>query len=257
MDLGIAGRAALVCASTSGLGLGTARALAADGARVVITGRTAERAEQVAATIPGAVGVGVDLTADGGVDLLLEATREAVGSPDILVLNGPGPAPGTAADVDAAGIEQAVRTLVLPQQRLVAGVLPTMIERGWGRILSISSTSVQAPIPRLALSNVGRSALLGYLKTLAGEVARHGITVNTLLPGRIETPRVRGLDEANAERLGRSVEEVAAESRAAIPMGRYGDPDEFGAVAAFLCSGPAGYVTGSAIRCDGGLVPTV
>ncbi|MEU6041777.1 SDR family oxidoreductase [Actinomadura sp. NPDC047616] len=257
MHLGLAGRTALVCASTSGLGRATARALAEEGATVVVTGRSGERAEEVAGELPNAVGVGCDLVADGGAERLLTAAREAVGDLDILVLNGPGPVPGPARATGTAGIEQAIATLVKPQQILVQGVLPAMLEKGWGRILSISSTSVQAPLANLALSNLGRAALAGYLKTLATEVAAQGVTVNSLLPGRIATPRARQVDEAAAQRTGRPLHEVEAASKAAIPAGRYGEPDEFGAVAAFLCSAQAAYITGTAVRCDGGLVPTL
>jgi 3-oxoacyl-[acyl-carrier protein] reductase len=257
MDLGLTGRTALVCASTSGLGLATARALAAEGATVVVNGRSADRAEEIAAELPGAVGVGVDLVSPGGAERLLAQARETVGEIDVLVLNGPGPAPGTAQDVDTAGIEDAVATLVLPQQRLVAAVLPGMVERGWGRVLSISSSAVQAPIPGLALSNLARAGLAGYLKTLAGEVAAAGVTVNSLLPGRIATPRARAVDEAVAERTGRPLDEVETAALATIPAGRFGDPAEFGAVAAFLCGEPAAYLTGLAVRCDGGMVPVL
>lgn len=257
MQFGLAGKTALICASTSGLGRATARALAEEGVHVVVTGRSGERAKEVAGELPGAVGVGCDLIADGGAEQLLTAAREAVGDLDILVLNGPGPAPGPARATDTTGIEQAIATLVTPQQILVRGTLPAMVEKGWGRILSISSTSVQAPLPNLSLSNIGRAALAGYLKTLAAEVAAHGVTVNSLLPGRIATPRARQIDEAAAERTGRPLDEVEAASKATIPAGRYGEPDEFGAVAAFLCSTQAAYITGSALRCDGGMVPTL
>ncbi|MEU6662014.1 SDR family oxidoreductase [Streptomyces sp. NPDC046821] len=257
MHFGLAGKTALVCASTSGLGRATARALAEEGVTVVVTGRSGDRAKEVADSLPGAVGVGCDLVADGGAQQLLTAAREAVGDLDILVLNGPGPAPGTALTTDAAGIGQAVATLVTPQNALVQAVLPAMLDKGWGRILSISSTSVEAPMPNLSLSNLGRAALAGYLKTLATEVAARGVTVNSLLPGRIATPRARQIDEAAAENTGRSLHDVEAASKATIPAGRYGEPDEFGAVAAFLCSTQAAYITGTALRCDGGLVPTL
>ncbi|MER5390543.1 SDR family oxidoreductase [Saccharopolyspora sp. NPDC002686] len=257
MELGLQGKTALVCASTSGLGRATARALAEEGATVVVTGRSSDRAKEVAGNLPNAVGIGCDLVADGGAEQLITAAREAVGELDILVLNGPGPAPGPARDTDTAGIEQAIDTLVKPQQLLVSSVLPAMLEKGWGRILSISSTSVEAPMPNLSLSNLGRAALAGYLKTLATEVAAQGVTINSLLPGRIATPRARQIDEAAAQRTGRSLSEVESASQAAIPAGRYGEPDEFGAAAAFLCSAPAAYITGTALRCDGGLVPTL
>ncbi|GAA4879191.1 SDR family oxidoreductase [Actinomycetospora straminea] len=257
MDLGLAGRSALVCASTSGLGRATAAALARNGARVVVSGRSAERARAAAEELPGAVGIGADLVAPGGAEELFAATVDQVGSPDILVLNGPGPPPGTARDVDADGVRSAIDTLVVPHQVLLELALPEMVRRGWGRVLSISSTSIEAPIPGLALSNLARAALAGHLKTLAAEVAPSGVTVNSLLPGRIATPRAEQIDTAVAERTGRPREDVEADVRATIPVGRYGDPEEFGAAAAFLCSVPAAYITGTALRCDGGMVPTL
>jgi len=257
MELGLAGRTALVCASTSGLGLATARALADEGVTVVVTSRSAERAKEVADTMPAAVGVGCDLVAAGGADELYTAAKGLVGGIDILVLNGPGPAPGTATETVTSGVDDAIDTLVKPQQQLVRLVLPSMQAQRWGRILSIGSTSVVAPIPNLALSNLGRAALAGYLKTLATEVASSGITVNSLLPGRIATPRAQKIDEAAAARAGVPVAEIAAASASQIPAGRYGDPDEFGAAAAFLCSAQASYITGTGIRCDGGMVPTL
>jgi 3-oxoacyl-[acyl-carrier protein] reductase len=257
MDLGLAERTALVCASTSGLGLATARALCEDGARVVVTGRSSERAEETAAALPNAIGIGCDLlSADGAARLFGESTKR-VGKIDILVLNGPGPAPSAAADVDHAALDSAVATLVKPQVELVRSVLPVMQAQCWGRILSISSTSVVAPIADLVLSNLGRAALAGYLKTLATEVAAQGITVNSLLPGRIATSRSRHTDEAIAARSGVSFADVEQSSIGLIPAGRYGEPDEFGAMAAFFCSARASYVTGTALRCDGGLVPTL
>jgi 3-oxoacyl-[acyl-carrier protein] reductase len=257
MDLGLAERTALVCASTSGLGLATARALSEDGATVVVTGRSSERAEQVAATLPNAIGIGGDLVAPDGATRLFDESTKRLGKIDILVLNGPGPAPATAAAVDAAGIDSAVAALVKPQVQLVNSVLPAMQAQGWGRILSISSTSVVAPIANLTLSSLGRAALAGYLKTLANEVAGQGITVNSLLPGRIATPRARQVVEASAAKSGLSYADAEKSVTAEIPVGRYGEPDEFGAVAAFLCSARASYVTGTALRCDGGLVPTL
>ncbi|MDL5158488.1 SDR family oxidoreductase [Actinomycetospora termitidis] len=253
MDLGLGGRTALVCASTSGLGEATARALAAEGARVVVSGRRADRAAAIAAELPDAVGVGVDLTADGAPERLVEAAGEV----DVLVLNSGGPPPSVATEVDAGQITTALVPLLLAQQRLVSLVLPGMRRRGWGRILAVGSTGVVAPIPGLALSNIGRAALGGYLKTLAGEVAADGVTVNMLLPGSIATARMAAVAAATAEREG--IEQAEAEARVAagIPARRFGDPAEFGAVAAFLCSDAASYVTGTATRCDGGQVPSL
>lgn len=254
MDLGLRGRTAVVAASTSGLGEAVARALAAEGASVVISGRRGERARQIAAELPSAVGVEVDLSDPSGPAALVEAATTAFGPVDIAVLNGPGPKPGPAAGLTADDVEAALSSLVKAQHRLVCLVLPGMRERGWGRVLAIGSSGIVSPLPGLAASNLGRSALAGYLKTLAGEVAADGVTVNLLLPGRVATDRLAALDEAAAGRTGRSVEQVQADSRSRIPAGRYGRPEEFGAVGAFLCSAAAGYVTGVALRCDGGLV---
>ncbi|ABK73181.1 SDR family oxidoreductase [Mycolicibacterium smegmatis] len=254
MDLKIKDRVALVLASTAGLGAATARALAAEGAHVVITGRNAERAERLAASLPSATAVPVDLTEPRAVEHLLTATREAYGEPDIVVLNGPGPKPGAAADLDAEDIDTIGDLLLKTHVRLVKAVLPHMRAQGWGRILAIGSSGVQAPIPMLAASNIGRAGLAAYLKTLASEVAADGVTVNLQLPGRIATDRVAALDEAAAQRQGRSPDEVRAASEASIPAGRYGTPDEFGALAAFLCSSAASYITGTAVRCDGGML---
>ncbi|GAA1135114.1 MULTISPECIES: SDR family oxidoreductase [Streptomyces violaceusniger group] len=254
MDLGLTGRTAVVAASTGGLGRAVAEALAAEGARVVVSGRRGEVAEEVAAGLPEAIGVEVDLTAPDGPRVLMDAAYAAYGHVDILVLNGPGPAPGRAADVGATELAGAAESLLIAQARLVAAALPAMRERGWGRILAIGSSGVTAPLAGLALSNAGRAALAGYLKTLAAETAADGVTVNLLLPGRIATDRVARLDAATAEREGRTAEAVAAASRATIPAGRYGTTEEFGAVAAFLCGAPASYLTGTAVRCDGGLV---
>jgi 3-oxoacyl-[acyl-carrier protein] reductase len=254
VDLGLSGRCAVVCASTGGLGEAIARALGAEGADVVVSGRRGERAKEIAAQLPSAVGVEVDLTAPDGPATLVAAARDAFGEVDVLVLNGPGPTPGPAAGVDDAGIDSAVETLLRPQLRLLALTLPAMRSRGWGRVLAVGSSGVASPLPNLALSNLGRSALAGYLKTLAAEVAPDGVTVNLLLPGRIATERVAFLDESAASRTGTPVDAVVAQAKATIPAGRYGEPAEFGAAAAFLCSAPASYVTGTALRVDGGLV---
>ena len=254
MELGLQGRTAVVAASTGGLGEAVARALAAEGAAVVVSGRRGDRAAAIAAELPRAVGVEVDLATDDGPARLVEAAEQAFGPVDVAVLNGPGPKPGTAAGLSADDLDTALSSLVRTQHRLVSLVLPGMRERGWGRVLAIGSSGIVSPLPNLAASNVGRAALAGYLKTLSAEVAADGVTVNLLLPGRVATDRLGSLDAAAAERTGRSVEQVQAESRSRIPAGRYGRPEEFGAVGAFLCSELAGYVTGVALRVDGGLV---
>lgn len=257
MDLGISGRTALVCASTAGLGAATARALAAEGCRVAFSGRRGEVARSSAAEFDGCVGIEADLGSAAGARALYDETVRRLGPPDILVLNGPGPRPGTASTVTPDDVSAAAAALVEVPVALVAAALPHLREQHWGRILGIGSSGVQAPLPGLALSNLGRAGLAGYLKTLATEVAGDGVTVNLLLPGRIDTDRVRALDAAAADRTGRTPAEVAAESAASIPAGRYGRPEEFGAAAAFLCSTPASYITGVAVRCDGGMVPVL
>ena len=257
MDLQIQGKTALVAASTSGLGLAAARALAHEGARVVITGRRGAVAAQIAAELPEAVGLAADLNTDEGLESAMAAATDAYGPIDILVLNGPGPKPGAAAALSTHDLASAFDLLVKPQHTLISKVLPGMRKRRWGRILAIGSSGIAAPLPNLALSNTGRAALAGYLKTLAAEVALDAVTVNMLLPGRIATDRVAELDLAAAKRRSRTVEAIQQESRSTIPARRYGNPSEFGAAAAFLCSGPASYITGVALRCDGGLVRTL
>jgi len=257
MDLGLEGRSALVCASTGGLGLASARALAAEGARVAVTGRREEVARQIASTLPGAVAIQADLREPGSGQALAEAARDALGPIDVLVLNGPGPAPGLASELDGSAAIAAADLLVRPHVELVGGLLPAMRERGWGRIIAVGSSGIITPLPRLASSNLGRAALVGYLKTLAAEVARDGVTVNLVIPGRIATDRVAELDRAAADRAGLSVDEVRSASEAGIPAGRYGRPEEFAAAVTFLAGMPAGYITGSSIRCDGGIIANI
>ncbi|PRB42649.1 3-oxoacyl-ACP reductase [Arthrobacter sp. MYb23] len=267
MDLGIAGKTALVAASTGGLGLAVARALAAEGVRVAIVGRRRDRAKEIVAELQAAYGSGslgargfdalaieADLTTPEGIESAVEQTVADLGPIDILVLNGPGPKPGAAATLSSDDIAAAFDLLVKPHHALVSHVLPGMRERRWGRILAIGSSGVTAPLPNLAVSNTGRAALAGYLKTLAAEVALDEVTVNLLLPGRIATDRVTQLDHAAAKRRGTTLEDIQLESRKTIPARRYGEPAEFGAAAAFLCSAPASYITGVALRCDGGLI---
>lgn len=253
MDLGIGGRTALVCASTSGLGLGIARALADEGARTVLCGRRGELAAREAAALPAAIGVGIDLDQPSAAQQLLQETVEAFGPVQILVLNSGGPPAGLAAEQDRESLQSALDRLLLPQQELIRLCLPAMLDRRWGRILAVGSSGVVEPLPGLALSNVARAALAALLKTLAGEVADCGVTVNMLLPGRIATDRVAALDRQRADKGGRTLEAEQAASEATIPAGRYGTPEEFGATAAFLASDAASYITGVQLRVDGGL----
>jgi 3-oxoacyl-[acyl-carrier protein] reductase len=257
MDLGLHGRVAVVCASTGGLGAAVAEALAVEGARVVVSGRRGELAEEIAARLPAAVGTGVDLLAADGADRLLDFAESAFGPPDILVLNGPGPRAGRVTDVKENELGEAIDALLTVHHRLLVRALPHMRNQGWGRVLAIGSSAVVAPIGDLALSGIGRTALASYLKMLADEVAQDGVTVNMLLPGRIDTDRVQRIDAHRALRSGHPPTAERAASEAAIPARRYGTPAEFGATAAFLCSGQAAYVTGGAVRCDGGASPVL
>ena len=254
MDLGIAGKNVLVPGSSSGIGLAIARALGGEGANVVLAARRRETVEAEAARLPAAVGLAIDLTDDGAPEELVRRAEEAYGPVDVLVLNSGGPPPGGAADMSAEEAAAAVNQLLFQHIRLTSLVLPGMRRRGWGRIIAVGSSGVQLPLPNLALSNMARAGLAGYLKTLAAEVAGDGVTVNMVLPGRIDTARVQSLDAAASGRSGKQPEEVRAASEATIPAGRYGRPEEFAAVVAFLAGNPASYVTGEQIRCDGGLV---
>lgn len=254
MDLRIKDRNALVVASTAGLGLASAEALSAEGARVVISGRSEDLAKEITARLPELQFIKVDLAQQGaGIDLAKKATDTA-GEIDILVLNSGGPKIGPARSIDRNSYLEALEFLMLQQLEIVNALLPKMIERRWGRIIGIGSTAIQNPNPDLALSAVIRSSLAAYLKILSREVGEFGITVNMVHPGRIDTDRVRSIDAAAADRKSIPLDQVQAQSRASIPMGRYGRVEEFGALVAFLASESAGYINGEQIRVDGGKV---
>jgi 3-oxoacyl-[acyl-carrier protein] reductase len=253
MDLGLTGKRALVLGASRGLGAAIARTLAVEGATVTAAARGRERIEAWRAEMaPDAaarvIAASVDMADLASVDALLDA----VGAVDCLLLNAGGPPPGAAMEQDRAAWLKHFEPMAANLFHVAGRLLPGMIERGWGRILTVASSGVEQPIPNLALSNGIRGAVAGWSKTLAAEVARHGVTVNLILPGRIATQRVEELDSANASKAGKPVEEVAKASAAAIPAGRYGDPQEFADMATFLLSARAGYVTGSMIRVDGG-----
>lgn len=254
MELAISGRTAIVLGATSGLGWAVAEGLAGEGVQLVLVARDAAQVAERASLLPSAVGVVADLTEPDAPARIAAAAREAYGDVDILVLNGGGPAPGTASTIGAGEVDAAVDLLLKPHVALVQELLGDMTTREWGRIIAIGSSGVQQPIPNLALSNIGRAALAGYLKTLASEVAGSGVTVNMVLPGRIDTARVAQLDRAAAGRTGTTPEAARQASEATIPVGRYGTPEEFAAVAVFLAGQPAAFVTGEQVRCDGGLL---
>jgi len=262
MDFGIKGKGALVMSSSRGLGFGIAEALAAEGANVVLTGRTEAslkaNAEAINARGQGQASYMVaDLMDADAMVPLVEFAQGKLGAIDILVNNTGGPPPGRMVDADVSTLSKHFNAMVLRIAELTQLVLPGMRERGWGRVITVGSSGVVQPIPNLGLSNAIRSALVGWSKSLSNDLAAEGITVNMLLPGRIHTDRVDELDEAAAKRTGKSLDEARAASRATIPAGRYGKVEEFGSVAAFLASTQASYVTGSLIRCDGGSIKSV
>lgn len=264
MDLGLEGKVALVMAGTSGLGRAAAAALAAEGVRVCLTGRDAAHASEVAAAITPAdatvgevMGVGMDVEDLTSVECAIRACETKLGPVDIAVLNGPGPAPANPSEVSVEAAEAAFTRLVSPHLTAINLVLPGMRERGWGRIIAIASTAVITASQQLVLSTMGRSALVGYLKALAGEVGADGVTVNVVHPGRVLTPRIEQLDEDQAQRSGVSTQQVRSEFESQIPVRRLGRPQELGQAVAYLASEAAAYVTGSAIRVDGGSTPVM
>lgn len=257
MDLGVDGRRALVTGASRGLGRAIALALAGEGVRVIAVARNRERLDELAASTPpgrGSISARVcDLSDAAAIDGL----ADALAGVDILVLNSGGPPAGpVTATADAIWSAQ-FDTLFLSAVRLTRLALAGMRTRGFGRIITVVSSAVIQPIPNLGVSNSLRLALVGWAKTLAGEVAGAGITVNCVAPGRIATDRVAELDRAQAAREGIALEEVERRSRASIPVGRYGDPEEFAAVVSFLASARASYVTGGVVRVDGGLIRSV
>lgn len=256
MDLGIKDRRALVCASSKGLGRGCAEALAAEGVQLVLNARGSEALEATAAAIRTAHGVDVttvaaDITSEEG----QAAVLAAAGAVDILVTNAGGPPPGMWTDWDRDDFIAAFDANLLTPIALIKSLLPGMMDRGWGRIVNITSVAVKAPIPVLGLSNTARSGLTGYVAGVSRQVAGSGVTINNLLPGLHDTDRLAMLDAVDAAARGIS-EQAAREARTAtVPAGRFGTSEEFGAACAWLCSDKAGFVIGQNILLDGGAFP--
>jgi len=249
MDLGIDGRVALVTGASRGLGEGIAVALAAEGARVAVSARSAERLRAVAERTGGRA-YAHDSSDLDGVDGLVEAVQADLGPVEILITNTGGPPPGPdALSFTREQWEAAYRDLMLAPMALVERVLPGMRERGWGRVVNVASTSVREPIAVLMLSNAHRAGTLAAFKTIARQVAGDGVTLNSLITGRIATDRL-------AELSG-SLENAQAGAREQVPAGRLGTAEEFAAAAVFLCSEPASYVTGTALPVDGGLMASI
>ncbi|MEO0668562.1 MAG: SDR family oxidoreductase [Pseudomonadota bacterium] len=253
MDLGIAGKRAVVCASSKGLGLGCAEALAAAGVHLVMNARGAEALEASAQAIRDAHGVevqtvAVDVTTADGQAALLAAAGDA----DILVNNAGGPPPGMWTDWEREDFIKALDANMLAPIALIKALVPGMMDRGWGRVVNITSQSVKAPIAVLGLSNSARTGLTGYVAGTSRQVAGSGVTINNLLPGIHATDRADALDGGVVKAQGITLDEARAQRAATIPAGRYGTRAEFGAACAFLCSQHAGFIVGQNLLLDGG-----
>jgi len=257
MEFGIDGKIALVTAATRGLGRGCAEQLAAERCRVAICSRDAASAQDAANEISmhtgsEVLGFGADMCRKEDISRLLQQVKDTLGDPDILVTNAGGPPPGTFESTAIADYQKALDLNLMSAVHLIRAVYPAMQSQGWGRIIAITSISVKQPIANLLLSNMARSGLTGFLKTIATELAPYGITVNALLPGTHKTSRIDQLVQDLATRDGKSQERVYQDLVAAIPCKTIGDPSDFGAAAAFLASQQARYITGHNLLVDGG-----
>ncbi len=255
MDLGIRGKRALVCASSRGLGLGCARALAEAGVDLVMNARGSEALEAAAAGIRDDFGVDVvtvaaDVTTEEGRTQILKSAQGV----DILINNAGGPPPGMWTDWDREDFIRALDANMLTPIALIRALVPDMMARGWGRVVNITSQSVKSPIAVLGLSNTARAGLTGYVAGTSRQVAGKGVVMNNLLPGIHATDRAVALDKGVSEAQGITMEEARARRCATIPAGRYGTPEEFGAACAFLCSQYAGFIIGQNLLLDGGAV---
>ncbi|WVN41528.1 SDR family oxidoreductase [beta proteobacterium MWH-UniP1] len=262
MDLGLKGKRALVFGAGAGLGKAVAMSLAAEGAIVVAAGRTMEKLDNTVKEISAAGGQAHALAWDvkqvDAITANIEAAKKLLGGPvQILFNNGGGPPPTPAHGQPVQAWHDQFSAMVIPVIAITDAVLPDMQAAGWGRILTNASSGVITPISGLAMSNSLRGSLVGWSKTLAGEVAKSGITVNMVLPGRIATDRLKFLDEARAKRENTTLEDVERRLKGAIPMGRYGEMREYGDAVAFLASERASYITGSMFRVDGGQIPSI
>jgi 3-oxoacyl-[acyl-carrier protein] reductase len=255
MNFGLQGKTALVLGGGGGLGRAIAKALQAEGANIAVAGIGAASIDATLAELTGkSLGLIWDFADLSAIDGNISKIEAALGPVDILINNTGGPPPASAAGQDPALWTKQFQAMVLSVIAITDRVLPGMKSRHWGRIITSTSSGIVSPIPNLAISNALRMTLVGWSKTLAREVGKDGITANIVVPGRIATARVAFLDGAKAKRENRSVEEVAAESTATIPLGRYGKPEEYADVVAFLASERAAYITGSVIRVDGGMI---
>jgi len=261
MDFGLTGKTALVLGAGGGLGSAIALSLAKEGTHIAAADVAVEAVERTAAKVRelgrDSLALTWNLANIDEIDRQISRIERELGDIDILINNTGGPPPTPAAGQDPATWSDSFQSMVLSVISISDRVLPGMRKRGWGRIVTSASSGVVAPIPNLGISNALRLSLVGWSKTLAREVGREGVTVNVTVPGRIATPRITFLDEQKAKRDGRDAAAVSAESTASIPLGRYGDPQEYADVVTFLASSQASYVTGSVIRIDGGLIQSI
>jgi len=256
MDLGITGKIALVCGASKGLGKGCAVSLAKNGVNLVLAARGRDLLETTAAEIRQQTGVKVtavaaDVTTDSGRAALLAACAD----PDILVTNAGGPPPGEFRNWTREDWIAAVEANMLTPIFLIKAVIDGMIARKFGRIVNITSSAVKQPINVLGLSNGARSGLTGFVAGLAREVAKHNVTINNILPGAFDTDRIRSVMVATAKKTGRTLDDMVQERTKMIPAGRFGQPDEFGELCAFVCSAQASYIVGQNLLLDGGSFP--
>jgi 3-oxoacyl-[acyl-carrier protein] reductase len=258
MDLGLKGKVAIVAAASKGLGRACAAELAAEGARVVMCARGEEALAEARNAIAAAGGEAVAITADvasaADIARVIALANDEYGPVDILVTNGGGPQPGPFDEHGEEAWHEGVESTLMSVVRFVRGVLPGMKERGWGRIINITSIAVKQPVDGLILSNSIRAAVTGFGRTLANEVGGHGITVNNVMPGFTWTDRVEELAEKQSAASGKSRDEIVAGWEASIPVGRLGEPNELGALVAFLASERAAYINAQSIPVDGGWI---
>ncbi|KAF1048569.1 SDR family oxidoreductase [Xylophilus sp.] len=261
MDLGLKGRTVLVLGAGGGLGRAIASSFAAEGANLALADVDASALEETAAAVRAhgvpACALAWDLADADALEGHIAQVEAQLGPVDVLINNTGGPPPTPAHGQSPALWQKSFEAMVLSVIRITDRVLPGMRARGWGRIVTSTSSGVVAPIANLGISNALRLSLVGWSKTLAREVAADGVTANIVLPGRIATPRIGFLDQAKAEREGRPVADVTAESTASIPMKRYGTPQEYAQGVVFLASDAASYITGTVLRIDGGLIASV